>query len=200
MISGLRDDDYARRLWVSESAPWKRFFDVQGPYRRHLRALNLGFVLDLGCGVGRNLVNLGGRTAGVGVDRDPEAIRLASGRGLDVFLTSAFAVSAYAVPGRFDSLLVSHVIEHLTFDEGAELVRQHLEYVKPGGRVVFITPQPAGFRSDSTHVLYYDPPKLERLASALRLDRLTLTSYPFPPAVGRLFPYNEWILVASRSR
>ncbi len=199
MISGLNDGDYAGRLLASESAPWKRFFDVQGPYRRYLRALNLGFVLDLGCGVGRNLVNLGGRNAGVGVDRDPEAVRLAEGRDLQVFLPLTFAASPHAVPGRFDSLLVSHVVEHLTFDEGVDLVREHLQFVKPGGRIVIITPQPAGFRSDSTHVLYYDPAKLERLAALLRLDRLTLTSFPFPSAVGRVFPYNEWVLVAARS-
>lgn len=187
------DGSYAQALLRAETKPWKQLLDVQGPYRRRLKALNLGYTLDLGCGVGRHLQHLNG----VGIDRDPVAVALARKRSLQAFTPAAFATSEHARPGQFDSLLLSHVVEHLTFDEAVELVRLYLPCLRPGGRVVFITPQAAGFRRDPTHVLDFDPPRLRRLVETGGLVTLTLESFPFPPLIGRVFPFNEWILVAA---
>ena len=65
-----RGADYAERLETLETARWKRVLDVQAPYRWNLRRLGLGFTLDIGCGIGRNLpvaagaVDHGGLAAG----------------------------------------------------------------------------------------------------------------------------------------
>jgi hypothetical protein len=68
--------------------------------------------------------------------------------------------------------------------------------VRAGGKVVFICPQERGWRTDPTHVRFVDFDDLEetcRLA-ALQVDRRY--SFPFPRWAGRVFPYNEFVLVA----
>lgn len=64
--------DYARRLQRIGDVWWKRVLNVQAPYRAHLRRLQLGFTLDVGCGIGRNLSHLDSN--GIGVDHNAEAI------------------------------------------------------------------------------------------------------------------------------
>ena len=74
-MDDTRDPEYAVRLATLESKGWKKFFDVQAPYRRNLRKLDLGRTLDVGCGLGRNLMNL---ENGVGVDHNDDAGEFAS--------------------------------------------------------------------------------------------------------------------------
>jgi SAM-dependent methyltransferase len=188
--------DYAARLGKLESIWWKRWLDVQRPYRRHLRGLSLGFVLDIGCGLGRNLINLGGRGAGIGVDHSAAAVEAARARGLEVFLPDAFQSSGYAQAGRFDALLFSHILEHLRSDEAQSLLSRYRPYVRSGGRVVLITPQEAGFRSDSTHVQLMDLDALGRISRACGLEVDKAYSFPFPRIVGRVFKYNEFVVLA----
>ncbi|HVU49741.1 MAG TPA: class I SAM-dependent methyltransferase [Polyangia bacterium] len=188
-----RSAAYAERLAASGRG-WKRLLDVQRPYRWNVRRLGLGFVLDLGCGVGRNLGHLAGN--GVGVDHSAESVARARAQGLAAFTPDEFAASEHARPGRFDGLLVAHVVEHMTFPEATALVRGYLSYVRPGGRAAFIVPQPAGFRSDATHVEPYDAAKLRRLAAELGLAVERCYSFPFPSLAGELFPHNETVLVA----
>ena len=90
---------YTERLSRLESVWWKRWLDVQRPYRWNLRRLALGYVLDVGCGTGRNLINLGGRAAGVGVDHNPTSVAAARARGLEAFLPDDFRASPHAAPG-----------------------------------------------------------------------------------------------------
>jgi len=189
-----RSAAYAERL-AGSGRGWRRLLDVQRPYRWNVRRLRLGFVLDLGCGVGRNLEHLGGQ--GVGVDHSAESVARARARGLAAFTPDEFAASEHARPGRFDGLLVAHVVEHMTFPEAAALVRGYLPYVRPGGRVVFIVPQPAGFRSDATHVEPFDASKLRRLVTDLGLSFERCYSFPFPSFAGTVFPHNETVLVAT---
>jgi len=191
-----QDTAYARRLQGLEATWWKRALDVQWPYRRHLRSLSLGFVLDIGCGLGRNLQHLGGH--GVGVDHNAAAIAAARARGLDAYLPDQFRVSPHARPGGFDALLLSHVAEHMHFAEARALLAGYLDCLRPGGRVVLITPQEMGFRSDSTHVEFFDLEALAGLAAALGLAVEKRYSFPFPRIVGHLFKYNEFVLLARK--
>ena len=46
-----------------------------GAYRWNLRRLDLGFTLEIGCGIGRNLEHLDGN--GIGIDHNEEAVRIA---------------------------------------------------------------------------------------------------------------------------
>jgi len=169
---------------------------VQRPYRRHLRSLDLGFVLDVGCGLGRNLNNLAGH--GVGVDHNPELVASARARGFTAFLPDEFLGSEYGVAEKFDALLVSHVVEHMHFDEARVLVERYLPFLRQAGRAVFITPQLVGFRSDPTHVEFFDFPKLTKLAETVGLQVRKHYSFPFPEFAGRVFRHNEFVLLADK--
>ncbi len=191
------DAGYAQRLTEAGDVWWKRLLDVQRPYRAHLKSLRLGLVLEIGCGVGRNLGHLGAEHA-VGVDHNPHAVAEACARGLRAFTPAQFRASSWATPGRFDALLVSHVLEHMTAGEGSALLRAHLEYLRAGGRCVVITPQEAGFRSDPTHVELIDFARAEAVVRDAGLTPLRQYSFPFPRAAGRLFKYNEFVTLARK--
>ena len=184
------------RLARLEGARWKQALGVQRPYRSNLRGLVPGFTLDIGCGIGRNLAHLDGN--GVGVDRNPEAVARARACGLTAYTPDEFAASEFASPSRFDSLLVSHVLEHMTADAAVEFVHCYLSFVRPAGRAIFITPQERGFRSDPTHVEFFDFDALDHLLDRLELVRDRAYSFPFPRAAGKVFTYNEFVVVAQR--
>ena len=185
---------YADRLERLETVWWKRALDVQRPYRWNLRRLDPGFTLDIGCGLGRNLSHLDGN--GVGVDHNPDSVAIARSRGLTVFTPDEFAASEYAVPGRFDSLLCAHVVEHMPTPDAVELLRPHLRWVRDDGKVIVITPQERGFRSDPTHVEFVDFDSLRAITQALDLTWESGRSFPLPRAAGRAFTYNEFVVVA----
>lgn len=185
---------YSQRLTRLESVWWKRWLNVQAPYQWNLRRLRLGRTLDVGCGLGRNLVSLDG----VGIDHNPESVGIARSRGLRAFTPEQFERSAFARPGAFDSLLLSHVMEHLGETEGDRLLSQYLPYLRPGGRVAFITPQELGYRSDSTHVRFVGFEELCQSSQRFGLTVERSYSFPFPRFAGRVFKYNEFVLIARR--
>ncbi|CAB4882953.1 unannotated protein [freshwater metagenome] len=170
--------------------------DPQRPYRWNLRRLQPGFVLDIGCGIGRNLAHLDGR--GVGIDHNTECVATCRASGLVAFEPHEFAASEYATEGRFDSMLLAHVIEHLSEADADDLVMAHLRFVCTDGRVILITPQERGQASDPTHVRFVDEPAVRRMASRLNLQVVSIRSFPFPRPVGRLFTHNETVSVLSR--
>jgi SAM-dependent methyltransferase len=196
-LSSAEAPAYAERLETLGSKSWKRRLDVQAPYRWNVRRLCTGDVLDVGCGLGRNLEHLAGRTSGIAVGVDPNAacVATARSRGLQAFTPDEFAASEHAGPARFDTLLVAHVLEHLDEPTGDALLREHLPALRPGARVVILTPQESGQRSDPTHVRFVDFATLDATASRLGLTRVSKRSFPFPRAAGRIFRYNEFTVV-----
>ncbi|WP_242371641.1 class I SAM-dependent methyltransferase [Anaeromyxobacter sp. SG26] len=194
-----RKGDYADRLVGLQQAWWKRLLEVQRPYREHLRRLNLGFVLEVGCGIGRNLAHLGPGAA-VGVDVDARAVEIARARRLVAFTPEELDASAFAVAGRFDALLLSHVLEHLHLGDAEALVRRYLPLLRADARVVAITPQEAGFRSDPTHVEFMDFTRVATVLEGAGLELSERYSFPFPRAVGRVFKYNEFVCIARKHR
>lgn len=189
-------EDYAQRLVDSGGAWWKRALNVQAPYRWNLRRHRLGRTLDIGCGLGRNLLTLD--AGSVGVDHNPTSVALARSRGVTALTPQEFLASDLAVPGAFDGMLFSHVVEHMPAETGLELVRTYLPYLRPGGSVLFICPQERGYASDPTHVRWTTGEDLEQLARDAGLEPERWRSFPFPRLAGRAFTYNEFNVLARK--
>lgn len=188
------DRRYSARLVTKEAIWWKRLLDVQAPYRWNLRRLQPGFTLDIGCGIGRNLLHLAGN--GVGIDHNPHSVEIARARGLRAFTPDEFHASPFDAPAHFDSLLLSHVVEHMSEDQAIALLEAYLHTLKSHGKVILITPQELGYRSDSTHVQFMDFAALNRIAGAVRIKPIREFSFPFPRSLGRFFKYNEFVHVS----
>ncbi|MFN2608171.1 MAG: class I SAM-dependent methyltransferase [Acidimicrobiales bacterium] len=192
-----RTGAYTRRLASLEGARWKQVLDVQRPYRWNLRRLHLGRTLDVGCGLGRNLAALA--PGSVGVDHNPESVALARSRGLAAMIPEELEASGAPGADPFDSLLFAHVIEHMDEPAGRRLVATYLRWLRPGGTVAFICPQERGYASDETHVRFVDLADLARLAADVGLEAVRRYSFPLPRLAGRLFTYNEFVLLARLS-
>jgi SAM-dependent methyltransferase len=189
--------DYTRRLQRKTGAGWKRLLGVQAPYRWNVRRLGLGFTLDVGCGLGRNLGHLDGN--GVGVDHNAASVAAAREAGLTAYTVEEFMASRYAVPDRFDSMLAAHVVEHVEEAQALEIIGSYLPFVKPGGKVVFITPQERGYASDATHVRFSGFPEVAAVCAGLGVAVERQYSFPFPRFAGRIFTYNEFVTVGRKA-
>ncbi|TDB70286.1 methyltransferase domain-containing protein [Micromonospora sp. KC723] len=192
--ASTQGEDYTQRLQRLGGARWKQLLDVQAPYRWNLRRLHLGRTLDVGCGLGRNLANLGADA--VGVDHNPTSIAHARAAGHEAYTVEEFFGSAHARPDAFDSLLAAHLLEHLPAGQAREVVSSYLPFVRSGGTVVFITPQERGYASDATHVRFVGFVEAAEAARDLGLSVVRQYSFPFPRAFGKLFTYNEFVTVA----
>ncbi len=95
------------------------------------RLLDVGFghgaFMELAIAAGWNVA---------GVDTDPVSVTTAQKRGLEVRLGSLEAFSD--MPGSFDVITLSHVIEHLHDPRAA--IKEIYRLLKPGGRVWIDTP------------------------------------------------------------
>ena len=196
-MSDTTDPLYAARLAASVEprTGWRRWLDPQRPYRWNIRRLGLGRVLDIGCGVGRNLAHLDGN--GVGIDHNPTSVEIARRRGLEAYTVDEVDTEPAIAGGPFDSLLFAHVLEHMTVDEAAALVGSHLHRLRPGGNVAVICPQQRGQRSDATHVTFLPAVEIERILSSVGVRPVRSMSFPFPRAAGRWFTHNETIVVGT---
>jgi 2-polyprenyl-3-methyl-5-hydroxy-6-metoxy-1,4-benzoquinol methylase len=187
-------EDYTQRL-VGASG-WKRVLNVQAPYRWHLRRQRLGRTLDIGCGVGRNLVALD--SGSVGVDHNETSVRVARERGLVALTVSEWEASELREPGSFDSLLVAHVIEHMSRDDAIAMLESYVPYLRSGGKAFLVCPQERGYASDATHVTWTDADDLQLIARRVGLEPVRATSFPLPRRAGRWFTYNEFCVLASK--
>lgn len=190
-------DQYALRLTTLQEARWKQLLGVQLPYRWNVRRLfaERARILDVGCGVGRNLAHLG---RGVGVDHNTASIEVAREHGLRAWTTQEWPDCPDAVPESYDGLLLAHVLEHLDTEAADEVVRSYLPYLTSSARLVVICPQERGYASDETHVRFVDTGTMARSARAWGFTPVRHFSFPLPRAAGPYFVYNELVVVADR--
>jgi len=136
---------------------------------------------------------------GVGIDHNKTSLEHVRSLGLAAFTPEEFERSEFFKPERFDSLLLSHVAEHMTQEEAIGLLRPYIPLLKKGGKLVMIAPQEAGFKKDASHREFMDFEKLRTVAGTLGLSPLKEYSFPFPRFLGRFFYFNEFISVSIKT-
>lgn len=154
-----------------------------------------GPTLDFGCGVGELLSRLPEGSKGLEYNR--VSVQHCVRNGLDVEWYDGYAddwnLSVLSETSRFDSMVISHVLEHL--EDPMDVLRALLRSAKRLGieRVLVIVPCPAGYRTDATHRTFVD---LDMLHKAMHADdhwRIGRHAY-FPlntPKPGNWFRYHE---------
>ena len=195
-VKNTTGEDYTQRLIHKSGQKWKKILDVQAPYRWNLHRLKLGYTLDVGCGIGRNLKNLNGHC--VGVDHNHASVEVAKSMGFQAFTSDDFR-KLYDGKSPFDSILISHVVEHMTLNQAKDMIASYKPYLKSNGKIVLITPQMAGYMSDPTHVEFFDSNALAELLTASGFKISRSMSFPFPKFIGSLFKYNEFVVIATRT-
>jgi 2-polyprenyl-3-methyl-5-hydroxy-6-metoxy-1,4-benzoquinol methylase len=121
-------------------------------------AMGGGRLLDVGCGDGQALeilADLGWQVSGVEVDAN--AVAVARGRGLDVH--NGTLDDTGLADETFDAVTSSHVIEHV--HDCAAFLAQSRRVLKPGGRLVAVTPNARAMLLDrhGSNWLALDPPR-----------------------------------------
>lgn len=160
--------------------------------RRRLR----GPTLDFGCGVGELLATLPPGSQGLEYNR--ATVEHCRRNGLDVDWYDGFSddwqLSAIDGDRRFESMVVSHVLEHL--DQPMVVLRRLLSSAARFGiqRVLVVVPGRAGFRIDATHRTFVDRAMLSRPDVVEGTGFRVRSSRYFPGnvrAVGDWFPHHE---------
>jgi ubiquinone/menaquinone biosynthesis C-methylase UbiE len=137
----------------------------QKKYLKHL-ANAPGKVLEIGSGQGvvLRLMKEAGITA-YGLDSCEEAVISCKGKGLDVVHGDALSHLVSLPDASLGGIFCAHVIEHMQPAQAIELLRESHRVLKPGARMIIITPSAKDLRTgerfwlDITHVRPY-PEKL----------------------------------------
>ena len=90
-------------------------------------------------------------------------------------------------------------LEHLDQATGDEVIASYLPYLREYGRLILICPQERGYTTDPTHVRFLDMTALRATGRRLGFVPERSFSFPFPRVAGKVFPHNEFVVVARRS-
>ncbi|WP_083259573.1 class I SAM-dependent methyltransferase [Cellulosimicrobium cellulans] len=186
--------EYTRRLRELQGAWWKRALHVQAPYRWNVRRhLGARRTLDLGCGIGRNLLHLPPGSAGV--DHNASSVAFCRSLGMEAYTpTDFFDALSRGQVARYEALLVAHVLEHLEPGSQERFLRPYLDALLPGAHVLVICPQERGFASDPSHTELVDADRIVQVLRTVGVQAERARSFPLPRWAGRLFVYNEFVV------
>lgn len=114
-------------------------------------------IIDLGCGRGEwlELLKENGLKA-IGIDQNRVMIDQCRALGLEVLEEDAVAYLQRLNPNTLGAITGIHIIEHLPFPRLIELLDAALSALKPGGIVIFETPNPENIQVGACN-FYYDP-------------------------------------------
>jgi SAM-dependent methyltransferase len=154
-------------------------------------------VLDIGFGRGEFLRLLAERGVhGLGIDLDEAMVQFGRNLGLSVEVAEAHDYLATRAD-QFDGVFAAHLIEHMSAEEMQDLVRSAVSALKPGGRLLLVTPNPHNlqvqlyeFWTDLQHVRFYTPDIMKWVLHDAGLrdiesgDNPVYTSGPQIPAMG----------------
>lgn len=137
-------------------------------------------ILELGCGPGYFLEYLQerGYSGASGIDISEEQVALAHAKGLSAAVGDVFA-ALEAAAGTLDAVIAIDLLEHFSKEEGLPLCDLIHRALRPGGRVVFRTPNGSALFAgpiiygDLTHMAIYNESSLRQLLSITGFDDLS---------------------------
>lgn len=169
---------------------------VRRIYLRSAAAQLQGPTLDFGCGIGELLRRLPAGSRGLEYNEATVDFCRAAGLAVDAYdgFRDDWALSALPVGARFQSMVISHVLEHL--EHPVEVLRKLMLAAKNRGveRVLLIVPGQAGFRIDDTHRTFVDLALLSSPSVAADTGFFLNRARYFPGNFRRLgdwFPHHE---------
>ncbi len=124
-------------------------------------------VVDIGCGRGEwlDLLKQKGINA-YGVDNNPDVAQRAAARGLDVRTADAMLHLASLGDRSVSAVTAFHVAEHLPLEPLIELIDGALRVLRPGGKLILETPNPANLTVGAS-TFWLDPTHIRPLPSDL---------------------------------
>lgn len=139
-------------------------------------------VLDLGCGRGEWLQLLkDAEIPAIGVDSNTAMVQSCTEGGLEVYLGDALKYLAAMPTNSLGGLTAFHIIEHLPLDVLISLIDEARRVVRPGGVVLFETPNPenlivgaCNFYIDPTHHNPLPPALVAFLLQARGFERVEI--------------------------
>ena len=162
---------------------------------RFLMHVEHGKALDVGCGSGDFLysLHLYGWEA-TGIEPDERAARVCSDRGIKTI--HADAENAVVPANYFDAITLHHSLEHMR--NPAAVITRLAKALKPGGKLVVVTPNASGFlsRRFGPHWRSLDPPRHLSVATAKAL-RLTMERAGLVPDIRTASTNVRWVCRAS---
>ncbi|WP_050507315.1 class I SAM-dependent methyltransferase [Pseudomonas syringae] len=149
-------------------------------------------VMDLGCGRGEWLQLLKeAEIPAIGVDSNTAMIQCCTDAGLEAYVGDALQYLASMPANSLGGLTAFHIIEHLPLDVFIKLIDEARRVVRPGGVVLFETPNPenlivgaCNFYVDPTHRNPMPPALVAFLLQARGFERVEIDRrHPGDPAL-----------------
>ncbi len=107
-------------------------------YGRRYKLLGGKRILDAGCGAGEFLKACPRGFEGVGIDINEDAVEYLRSKGFEVYHSSATELPFE--DNSFDGIHCNNVIEHLKMEDVVKMIKEFHRVLKPGGRVIIVTP------------------------------------------------------------
>jgi len=161
-------------------------FWARKPFLSSLSPYLPGKVLDAGCGIGEFSQYCRGEY--YGIDINPYCVEHVSSMGK--VCRQASVDSIPFEDHTFDSVLLSHVFEHI--DKPDRTLQEIHRVLRPGGIFMILVPMQKGFHKDSTHVRFYTKETLKNTVEAQNFSFLKSWYFPLPFKIfGDFLYFNE---------
>ena len=201
MKNNTESEEYFHEIEGNTNRFLRKLLPTNLPYSLNLKFNHLGRTLEIGSGLGRNLSVL--PQGSIGFEHNVNSADYCRTKlGLEVLGKEQFQEFKLNPSNleSFDSILISHVLEHVEAENQLALILESAPLLRTGGKLVLITPQERGYVSTDSHITWTDFDRLLELINSLpgEWGLLRKYSYPFPRLIGKIFTYNEFFVVAKK--
>jgi len=157
-----------KRLYDDLSWLWPMWGDHEGEYREFCDFVTACFekyacreiktVLDMGCGGGKNVVNLARQFAVTGLDLSPSMLALARKLNPGCAFIEA-DMRDFDLGKRFDAILIDDAVAYMTTGDDLRAVFEAAyRHLAPGGVLAVVPDETTKtFRQNATHIWYSEP-------------------------------------------